>query len=74
MGSGKWEWEVKMAALRAVMLVLSIFMVFNIKKPYIDCDSVCYDYFHGDVKESGVTYIYETLFLLQNGKETCLKP
>ena len=63
-----------MAATRAVMLVLSIFITFCIKKPFVDCDSVCYDYFHGNVKESGVTYVYETLFLMQNGKEICLKP
>ena len=56
------------------MLVLSIFITFCIKKPFVDCDSVWYDYSHGNVKESGVTYVYETLFLLQNGKEICLKP
>ena len=65
----------KMAA-RTDMLrsLVAIFMILLVKKPFISSDSVCYDYYHGIIKSAGVTYVFESLFMLQNSKVICLKP
>ena len=54
--------------------LVAIVIVLLVKKPFISSDSVCFDYYHGIIDDTGVTYAYESLYMLQTSKVICLKP
>ena len=63
-----------MASAIILRLLVAIVIVLLVKKPFISSDSVCFDYYHGIIDDTGVTYAYESLYMLQTSKVICLKP
>ena len=60
-----------MAVMRAVMLLFSLklILIFFIKRPsFKTSNSVCYSFHSEEVNDKTATFIYESMYVLQNVK------
>ena len=57
----------KMAATWAAT-ILTIILMFHFRKTFASSDSVCFEFYHGITDDTGVSFVYESLFVLQNTK------
>ena len=67
----------KIVAMRAVMFrsVLILLLIFFIKRPsFVTSDSVFYSFQGKELNYNAATFIYESLYLLQNVKTPNLNP